>query len=116
MKARLARSVHQSTSTLLAVPQYADLLEDQDDEDEGERGRMLINSRQGWRTEMAKWIGDARDTEAVEDFDGDDNDGDGDSDIIPPLATSARSNGRTCPFEWKHTPLAVLFGGRKPPS
>ena len=33
-----ARQVHKSTDTLLAVPQYSDLLDDQDHEDESERG------------------------------------------------------------------------------
>jgi hypothetical protein len=46
--------VHKSTDTLLAVPCYSDLLGDQDDEDETERGQSLVTSRQGWRTEMAK--------------------------------------------------------------
>ena len=36
------------------------MLEDIDDEDETERGRALVTSEAGWRTEMAKWIGDAR--------------------------------------------------------
>jgi hypothetical protein len=45
--------------TLLAVPQYSDLLDDQDHEDESERGRLLVSSRQGWRMEMAKWITEA---------------------------------------------------------
>lgn len=99
-KRRLARKVHKSTSTLLAVPRYADLLVDQDDEDDSERGRMLVNSRQGWRTEMAKWISDARDAEAAEDEDDEDN------TILPlPASTGRRS------FQWKSTPLAILFGG-----
>ncbi|KIM89547.1 hypothetical protein PILCRDRAFT_812394 [Piloderma croceum F 1598] len=47
---------HKSTDTLLVVPRYSDLLDDQDDEDESERGRLLVSSSQCWRAEMAKWI------------------------------------------------------------
>ncbi|KIM71269.1 hypothetical protein PILCRDRAFT_93951, partial [Piloderma croceum F 1598] len=53
------RQVHKSTDTLLAVPRYSDLLDDQDHENESERGQLLVSSRQGWRTEMAKWITEA---------------------------------------------------------
>ena len=50
------RKNHRSTAALLAVPRYSDLLEDIDEEDETERGRALVTSEAGWRTEMAKWI------------------------------------------------------------
>jgi hypothetical protein len=40
----IAHHHHKSTATLLTIPQYSDLLDDQDDEDESERGRVLINS------------------------------------------------------------------------
>jgi hypothetical protein len=64
--------IHKSTDTLLAVPCYSDLLGDQDDEDETERGQSLVMSRQGWRTEMVKWIGEARAAEIDEDSDNED--------------------------------------------
>ena len=54
------RTNHQSTSTLLDVPTHSDLLDDQDNEDEAERGQLLVRSAKGWWTEMAKWIGDAQ--------------------------------------------------------
>jgi len=41
---------------LLAVPQYSDLLEDMDAEDESDHGRALVTTEASWRTEMAKWI------------------------------------------------------------
>jgi hypothetical protein len=109
-KKRLARQVHKSTVTLLAVPRYSDLLNDQDDEDESERGRVLINSKQGWRTEMAKWISDARAAEADEDSDDDD------SAVLssPPLPAAGPSSRSS---QWKPTTLAILFGGcKEPPS
>ncbi|KAJ7258428.1 ribonuclease H-like domain-containing protein, partial [Mycena haematopus] len=64
---RQTRKNHKSVEKLLAVPRYRDLLEDQDDEDEGERGRALVSSTIGWRIEMAKWIADARAAEDAED-------------------------------------------------
>ncbi|KAF7970199.1 hypothetical protein HWV62_24784 [Athelia sp. TMB] len=64
-KQRGKRKVHNSTTTLLAVPRYCDLLGDQDEEDETERGRMLVNSSAGWRTEMAKWVGAAREADLL---------------------------------------------------
>ncbi|KAJ6604892.1 hypothetical protein B0H10DRAFT_1957451 [Mycena sp. CBHHK59/15] len=39
--------------------QDEDLLEDQQDRNSSERGCILISSAVGWRTEVAKWIGDA---------------------------------------------------------
>ena len=50
-KQRVKRNNHRSTSTL---PTHSDLLDDQDNEDDAERGRLL-GSAKGWRTEMAKW-------------------------------------------------------------
>ncbi|KAJ6618053.1 hypothetical protein B0H10DRAFT_1947851 [Mycena sp. CBHHK59/15] len=57
---------HKSTATLLIVPRYRDLHEDQDDEDPTERGRALVSSMEGWRTQMAMWIADAKAAEAAE--------------------------------------------------
>jgi len=36
---------------LLAVPQYSDLLEDMDAEDESDHGRALVTTEASWRTE-----------------------------------------------------------------
>jgi hypothetical protein len=74
-------------------------LDDQNGKNESEHGRMLINTRQGWRTEMAKWIGDARAAELAEDSD----DEDGTEDLVAADRAS----------KWKPTTLAVLFGGQK---
>ena len=38
-------------------------------EDESERGRALVSSASGWRTEMAKWIAEAREAEREESDD-----------------------------------------------
>ncbi|KAJ6626317.1 hypothetical protein B0H10DRAFT_2211206 [Mycena sp. CBHHK59/15] len=53
VKPRQKRKNHKSTATLLSVPRYRDLLEDQDDEDPDQRGRAL-------------WIGDAKAAEREE--------------------------------------------------
>ena len=94
-KQRVKRTNHQSTSTLLDLLTHSDLLDDQDNEDEAERGRLLVQSAKGWRTEMAKWIGDAQ--RAVDDEDLDLEDG------LP----------QACVSKWKPVTLAVLFAGQK---
>ncbi|KAF5343814.1 hypothetical protein D9758_016207 [Tetrapyrgos nigripes] len=68
IKPRGKRQNHkqESINKLLSVPRYRDLLEDMNDEDETERGRALISTAAGWRTEMAKWIGEARRAESDE--------------------------------------------------
>ena len=81
------------------MPRYCDLLGDQDEEDETERGRMLVNSPAGWRTEMAKWVGAAR--EADEAASAEDLADDAGVHAARPAAAAA----------WKGTTLAVLFGG-----
>ena len=95
----------------MAVPWYSDLLDDQDDEDESKHGCVLINSTQGWCTEMVKWISDARAAEADEYSDDDD-----DSAVLssPPLP-AARPSSRSS--QWKPMTLTILFGGcKEPPS
>ena len=42
-------------------------------EDESEQGWALVTSEAGWRTEMAKWIGDAWSVEEAEDESDSDN-------------------------------------------
>ncbi|KAJ7502351.1 ribonuclease H-like domain-containing protein [Mycena galericulata] len=66
IKPRAGRKNHKSFKTLLSVPRYRDLLEDQDDEDPSERGRALVSSAESWRTVLAKWIDDARTAEREE--------------------------------------------------
>src|SRR5271168_5580483 len=57
---RTKQKNHNSTGiNLLAVPRYSDLLEDMDAEDESDRGRASVTTEASWRTEMAKWIGEA---------------------------------------------------------
>jgi hypothetical protein len=72
------------------------LLEDIDDEDETECGRPLVNSEAGWRTEMAKWIGDAQ---AADESD---SDNDSDNEIVAPAVRITK---------WSPCKLLVLFGG-----
>jgi hypothetical protein len=72
------------------------LLEDIDDEDETEHGRALVNSEAGWRTEMAKWIGDAR---AADESD---SDSESDDEVVSPAVQITK---------WSPCKLLVLFGG-----
>jgi hypothetical protein len=75
-----------------------DLLDDQDDQDEAEHSRLLVTSRQGWCTEMARWISDARATELDEDSDSED-------DAISAEVSNVHIT------KWKPVILANLFGG-----
>ncbi|KAJ6548268.1 hypothetical protein B0H10DRAFT_1969220 [Mycena sp. CBHHK59/15] len=77
-----------------------DLLGDQDDEDPTERGRVLVSSVVGWRTQMAKWIGDARAAEREETEEDSE-------DVETPLLPNR-------PTAWKSLTLQVLFGGAEP--
>ncbi|KAJ6607529.1 hypothetical protein B0H10DRAFT_2439527 [Mycena sp. CBHHK59/15] len=88
LKPRQARNNHKSTATLLSVPRYRDLLEDQDDEDSTERGRALVTSAEGWRTELVS------EGEANDEF----------SSRLPTRVPA-----------WKPMTLQVLFGGAEKP-
>ncbi|KAJ7572767.1 ribonuclease H-like domain-containing protein [Mycena floridula] len=97
------RKNHSSTEKLLLVPRYSDLLNDFNNEDESERGRVLVSTAQGWRTEMAKWIGSVRDAESHKESDNDDEEPDQLPRIIPVT-------------KWKQRTLESLFkGAPKPP-
>jgi hypothetical protein len=62
---------------------------------------MLVMSRTGWRTEMAKWIGEARAAELEEDSDSEDD--------------MELSGANRCTTKWKPITLVILFGSQKPP-
>ncbi|KAJ6607227.1 ribonuclease H-like domain-containing protein [Mycena sp. CBHHK59/15] len=96
------RQNHKSTATLLSVPRYQDLLGDQDDEDPDERGCALVSSEEGWRTQMAKWIGDARAAERDEQ----------DDTANVPEETAPLVPNRIP--AWKPLTLKVLFGEAMP--
>ena len=90
---------------LLAVPRYADLLENDADmaEDEGEPAPLnpkpqsgLVKSRAAWRKEMAKWVQE-------EQARSNDSDGDDLGDVIYGRQRS----------KWLPRSLELLFGGRK---
>jgi hypothetical protein len=97
--------VHKSTETLLAVPWYSDLLEDQYHEDESEQERVLVSSAGGWRAEMAKWISEAREAELEESDDDEERE-----DVV-----MNDQQHRNTAWKWKPLTLALLFGGEKPP-
>ncbi|KAJ6563171.1 hypothetical protein B0H10DRAFT_1966265 [Mycena sp. CBHHK59/15] len=145
LKPRHARKNHKSTATLLSVPRYYDLLEDQEDvamrsPDGSRKGRYstrwkakspvtLVQIRKadpsepnttkphfnrgrgsdaaGWRTEMGKWIGDARAAERAEREEAVDGGDESDNDL-----TSCLPN---CLPVWKQMTLAVLFRGAEKP-
>ncbi|KAJ6561598.1 hypothetical protein B0H19DRAFT_1068353 [Mycena capillaripes] len=64
-------------------------------------------SMAGWRTVMAKWIGDARAAEAEETDDSSDSDDDNNTKFPAQLTPVARPRNS----KWKKRTLAQLFGG-----
>ncbi|KAJ6565412.1 hypothetical protein B0H10DRAFT_1842561, partial [Mycena sp. CBHHK59/15] len=80
----------------------------QDNEEEGERGRALVSSAAGWRTELAKWIAETRAAELEETEEPDDN-----SDTPPTASTSRLPPPKT--RKWVKMTLKVLFGGAAKP-
>ncbi|KAJ6506677.1 hypothetical protein C8R45DRAFT_922854 [Mycena sanguinolenta] len=91
------------------VPRYRDLLEDQDDEDPSERGHALVSSPETWRTQLAKWIGDARAAEHADDLvNANSNSEASDDDNITPRIPNRLP-------AWKPMTLQVLFGGAEKP-
>ncbi|KAF7295822.1 DUF659 domain-containing protein [Mycena chlorophos] len=97
------RHNHAAHARLLTVERYSDLLDNQDDEDETERGRQLVQGEAGWRTELARWIGMARAAELQE------------SDDLPtPQEVSAEVRAAAA-AKWTKVTLESLFKGAKPP-
>ncbi|KAJ7592357.1 ribonuclease H-like domain-containing protein [Mycena floridula] len=95
IKDHAKRKNHSSTEKLLLVPRYSELLNDFNNEDESERGRVLVSTAQGWRTEMAKWIGSESDNDDEE------------PDQLPRIIPVTK---------WKQRTLESLFkGAPKPP-
>ncbi|KAJ6619396.1 hypothetical protein B0H10DRAFT_2026511 [Mycena sp. CBHHK59/15] len=98
IKTRQVRHNHKAASTLLDVPRYANLLQDQADEDPSERGRALVQSAEGWRTEMAHWIADAQEAEAEED-----------EEDVPVVPNPPHLNQLRAPRKWQPISLERLF-------
>lgn len=101
---RKKRKNHRSVAALLDVPRYSDLLEDLNDEDDTERGRGLVTTEAGWRTEMAKWIGGERDTDILSDADSEPD------DDIPAAPTLRIPAPRVT--KWAPCTLRTLFEGK----
>lgn len=95
---------------LLAVPRYADLLDDMSNEDHTERGRVLVSTPDGWRTTMAKWVFDAQEAEREEWEAEHVDDSDSDEELRTPLLQPSVPSitRRSPPFT---STLAKLFGG-----
>ncbi|KAJ7444450.1 hypothetical protein FB451DRAFT_1434298 [Mycena latifolia] len=93
------RKNRSSVDKPLTVPYacYRDLLEDQDDEDEGEHDRALVSSPATWKVEMAKWIASVREADVME--------------VEDPPSESESPNIKVSNRKWFKTSFAVLFGG-----
>ena len=97
----VAQNNHTSTSTLLDVLTHPDLLGNQNEDDESERGRLLVSSPAGWHVEMAQWISKVREAEAAEDLK--------ERDAVLQMIESHRHAS----IKWKPITLNNLFGGTK---
>ncbi|KAJ7495771.1 hypothetical protein B0H11DRAFT_2227295 [Mycena galericulata] len=89
-----------------AVPQYADALdnlEDQSDEEEEHVSSRLINSRRAWRRVYASWVVKAREEEMAAEAEAE-----GNPFEIPEPPAPGRSS------RWLPCPLSKLFGGQIP--
>ena len=89
---------------ILAVPRYADLLEEDANASDKEDGELrpqqrLVKTREGWRKEMAKWV---QDEHACNNSDSDDEE----------LGNAMYGHQRS---KWlpRSLELLMLFGGRK---
>jgi len=86
---------------LLAVPRYADLLEDnggtsESEDESSKRLSGMVKSREGWRKEMARWV---QEEQARSGSDDDEE-----------LGNSTYGCQRS---KWLPRSLELLFGGRK---
>ncbi|KAJ7042281.1 hypothetical protein C8F04DRAFT_1295245 [Mycena alexandri] len=106
---RQKRKNHKSAETLLCVPRYRDLLENQADKGEGEWGGAFITSTAEWRVELAEWIAETREAEEDEEESEAEEASDAES---PPTASTSGSKSQ----KWRKTSLSVLFGGAPRPA
>ncbi|KAJ6555690.1 ribonuclease H-like domain-containing protein [Mycena vulgaris] len=102
IKTRQVRHNHKAASTLLDVPRYANLLQDQADKDPSECGRTLVQSAEGWHTKMACWIADTQEAEAEGDEENDKED-------VPVVPNPPRLSQLRAPRKWKPISLERLF-------
>ncbi|KAF9466987.1 ribonuclease H-like domain-containing protein [Collybia nuda] len=104
LEKRSKRKNHRSVKALLDIPRYSDLLEDLNNEDDTERGRGLVTTEAGWRTEMARWVGGQRDTD-------DRPDADSEPDNNVPIVQTPRIPP-PCVTKWAPCTLRTLFEGK----
>jgi hypothetical protein len=88
---------------LLKVPRYADVLEGdvgmgEDSEETSRPQSALVNSREGWRKEMARWVQKEQDSRSEDDND--------DEELLSAAYGRQRS-------KWLPRSLELLFAGRK---
>ncbi|KAJ7081750.1 hypothetical protein C8R44DRAFT_753954 [Mycena epipterygia] len=102
IKTRQVQHNHKAASTLLDIPWYANLLQDQDDEDPSKHGWALVQSAESWHTEMACWIADAQEAEAEEDEENDEED-------VPVVPNPSCLNQFRAPRKWQPISLEHLF-------
>ena len=112
IKSRHAQQNHKSIENLLECPVYANLLQDLSDEDETERGRSVVQSREGWRLEMVRWILAAQEADKIRrevEFEGDEAIS-VEPVPIPTLTTTPHLIRNHNPKKWQPITLTKLFG------
>ncbi|KAF9566803.1 hypothetical protein CPC08DRAFT_682210 [Agrocybe pediades] len=98
---RNKRQNHESSKvgSLLEVPRYADIIDDDNVDEEGNEEPVLVKTRADWRREMGKWVKGVRDAAA------DDNEDGGEEMFADTVYGRSRS-------KWLPRSLGLLFGGR----
>ena len=111
---RKSRQHHKDIDTLLAIPHYSNDLQDYSERQESERGQVMVQSRESWRKEMAKWIADAREAElaAAEEPDVPEPTeiSTSEQEQAPQTMQSMLQAQHRNPKKWKLMTLAQLFG------
>jgi hypothetical protein len=112
---RKVRQNHKAAEELLSIPRYANLLAEHAEEDGNERSRALVQSAEGWRVEMGKWIAGAQEAERIEQELNDSEDAASDTVIEPEPLNQQRTRIRALK-KWKPLTLAQLFGSTQRPA
>jgi hypothetical protein len=116
VKPREGRKNHDESqvASLIAVPQYADALENEpesNDEAEERVSSRLVNSGAAWRKVYTSWLVAARMAEL--ETDGLEHNSDDESDSEPSRSV-AEPPAPTRPGRWLPCPFSRLFGGAIP--
>ncbi|KAF5342808.1 hypothetical protein D9758_013365 [Tetrapyrgos nigripes] len=112
IRAKRKNHSNERVQTLLAVPRYRDLLENDDRDDSMGRkaGAIYTTSHAGWRHAFKKWTDDV-DQEELEQLQRQDTEESGDDDMDIDESTPSSSAAQPVNRRWLPITLEKLFGG-----